>query len=208
MVVPSEFDIAAEFGVPAGTARKALALLRDLRLIEHRRGRSATSYTGDEWKHRFHSIRAENGEFAESEAKTIQIEVDDANDIERQRLVLEPAEGVFRLRRVWSYRQTPFMVEDAALPLYLFRATGIDPMEKVASLRIDSFAREYGVDLGEWREQVSMGAGPTFAVDLLGIAPNSAVATLDRVIFTLDGRPFEWRKGYCNLAGKYYLAGK
>jgi GntR family transcriptional regulator len=206
MVIPSEFDIAAEFGISAGTARKALALLKELRLIDHRRGSGAASSTGS--KDRFRNIQDENGEFVENDAKTIHIEVDDANDMERQRLGLGWAEKVFRLRRVWSYQRTPFMVEDAALPFKLFPVTADNLMESVASLQIGALARECGIHLGEFREQISMGSGPAFAIDLLGIAPNWPVATLDRVVLVLDGRPFEWRMGYCNLAGKYYSAGR
>jgi hypothetical protein len=30
--------------------------------------------------------------------------------------------------------------------------------------------------------------------------------TLDRVVFALDGRPVEWRVGYCHLVDEYYAA--
>jgi hypothetical protein len=29
---------------------------------------------------------------------------------------------------------------------------------------------------------------------------------LDRVVFALDGRPIEWRVGWCHLVDKYYRA--
>jgi DNA-binding GntR family transcriptional regulator len=38
----------------------------------------------------------------------------------------------------------------------------------------------------------------------LGVAEGAIVVVLDRVILALDGRPIEWRIGWCNLAGKHY----
>jgi len=32
------------------------------------------------------------------------------------------------------------------------------------------------------------------------------VMVLDRVVQALDGRPIEWRVGWCHLADKYYKA--
>ena len=38
------------------------------------------------------------------------------------------------------------------------------------------------------------------------MAEGAIVVVLDRVILALDGRPIEWRMGWCNLAGKHYHA--
>jgi hypothetical protein len=38
------------------------------------------------------------------------------------------------------------------------------------------------------------------------VAEGAIVVVLDRVILALDGRPVEWRMGWCNLIGKHYRA--
>jgi DNA-binding GntR family transcriptional regulator len=42
--------------------------------------------------------------------------------------------------------------------------------------------------------------------DTLGIASGAPVMVLDRVVQSLDGRPVEWRVGWCHLTDKYYRA--
>jgi GntR family transcriptional regulator len=42
--------------------------------------------------------------------------------------------------------------------------------------------------------------------EALGVAEGAIVVVLDRVILALDGRPVEWRMGWCDLAGKHYQA--
>jgi len=40
----------------------------------------------------------------------------------------------------------------------------------------------------------------------LGISAGSPLMVLDRIVLALDGRPIEWRMGWCHLGDRYYLA--
>jgi GntR family transcriptional regulator len=60
--------------------------------------------------------------------------------------------------------------------------------------------------LGKAEERVSIGQAAQAVADTLSIPPGSPVMVLDRVVQALDGRPVEWRVGWCHLADKYYRA--
>ena len=67
-------------------------------------------------------------------------------------------------------------------------------------------AQEYGILLGKAEERVSLSGASTAVAQKLGVAAGSPVMVLDRVVLALDGRPIEWRMGWCHLADRYYMA--
>ena len=70
--IPNESDLAREFGVSAGTMRKALDLMEAERLLTRRQGRGTfvNDHTSDELSARFSSLRASDGSRVCGEVKT------------------------------------------------------------------------------------------------------------------------------------------
>jgi GntR family transcriptional regulator len=95
------------------------------------------------------------------------------------------------------------MVEDVSMPASLFPGLSDeqDPSHGVVEL-----AQRYGVLLGKAEELISIGEATLEVADALAIAFGSRVLMLDRVVFALDGRPVEWRIGWCHLADGHYFA--
>jgi GntR family transcriptional regulator len=110
---------------------------------------------------------------------------------------------IYRIHRTRLHKSQPFMVEHAAVPITMFPS--LDEKAEVAS-RIMVLAQQYGVLLGKAEERVSIGQAAQAVADTLGIPPGTPVMVLDRVVQSLDGRPVEWRVGWCHLADKYYQA--
>jgi GntR family transcriptional regulator len=204
-VIPNESDLAREFGVSAGTMRKALDLMEAERLLTRRQGRGTfvNDQASDELSLRFSSLRAANGDHLDGQAKTTEVREDAANELERLRLQLGPHDRIYRIHRTRLHKSQPFMVEHAAVPAALF--PGLGEKAEVAG-RIIVLAQQYGVLLGKAEERVSIGQAAQAVADALGIAPGAPVMVLDRVAQALDGRPVEWRVGWCHLADKYYKA--
>jgi GntR family transcriptional regulator len=204
-VIPNESDLAREFGVSAGTMRKALDLMEAERLLTRRQGRGTfvNDQASDELSLRFSSLRAANGDHVDGEAKTTRTEEDAANELERMRLRLGVHDRIYRIHRTRLHKGQPFMVEHAAVPTTLF--PGLGEKGEVAG-RIIVLAQQYGVLLGKAEERVAIGQAAQAVADTLGVPPGSPVMVLDRVVQALDGRPVEWRVGWCHLADKYYQA--
>jgi len=72
--------------------------------------------------------------------------------------------------------------------------------------RVVVLSQHYGVLLGRAVEPVFFSSAEQAVMDRLGLPADSPVMTLDRVVFRLDGRPVEWRVGYCHLVDEYYSA--
>ena len=60
--------------------------------------------------------------------------------------------------------------------------------------------------LGVGRELLAIGEAAGKVASVLGVKPRSSVLVLDRVVETIDGRPAEWRRAWCHLGSRVYLA--
>jgi GntR family transcriptional regulator len=203
--IPNESDLARDFGVSAGTMRKALDLMEAERLLTRRQGRGTfvNDQSSDELAARFSNLRAADGSRVVGEVRTADVSEGKANQLECERLKLRPDDHVYRIHRVRHHKGQAYLVENASLPGNLF--PGLSEKGNVSE-RIIVLAQEYGLLLGRAAERVSLGqASPTVAQSL-NVAPGSPVMVLDRVVMALDGRPIEWRVGHCHLVDKYYMA--
>jgi GntR family transcriptional regulator len=203
--IPNESDLAREFGVSSGTMRKALDMMEGEHLLTRRQGRGTfvNDQSSDEMAMRFNNVRSKDGQQVTGRVRTVEMTEGKANDRERDRLALQSSDTVYRIRRVRLQGDRPFMTEEISYPAALFPGL-MDT--KNPSHRITVLAQQYRLLLGKAEERVSIGkANATIATDLV-IAADSPVMLLDRVVHDLDGRPVEWRTGYCHFTDQYYLA--
>jgi GntR family transcriptional regulator len=204
-ILPNEGDLAREFGVSPGTARKALERLEQMRLISRRQGRGSfvCDLTSGELVDRFATIRGSDGANVVASAGSIEIEQVAATAEECARLCLAQGDQVYRVRRVILAGDVPFMIEKASMPAALF--PGLEQQGPVAG-QVALLARHFGVLLGNGSERITTEPASREVSGSLGVAEGAIVVVLDRVILALDGRPVEWRIGWCNLVGKHYHA--
>jgi GntR family transcriptional regulator len=201
--IPNESDLAREFGVSAGTMRKALDLLEDEHLVTRRQGRGTfvNDQSSDELAVRFCNVRKADGRKIVSQFKDVTVAEEAADELERARLQLSANDRVFRVRRIRLDQDRPFMVETLSLPTSMF------PELKAADLpHVAELAQRHHILLGKAEERVSVEAAGSDVAEALKVPAGAPLVVLDRVVFALDRRPVEWRVGRCNLAGGHYLA--
>ncbi len=205
--IPNEGDLAREFGVSAGTMRKALDLMEAERLLTRRQGRGTfvNDQSSDELSARFSNIRSSDGARMCGQVKSMEITEGAANELEWSRLRLRAGDRVYRIQRARHHNGENFLVEDVALPAALF--PGLPERTGVAH-RIIALAQEYGILLGKAEERVLLGEASPAVAQGLGIATGAPVMILDRVVLALDGRPIEWRGGDLPMGRPGYQAGK
>jgi GntR family transcriptional regulator len=204
--IPSEGDLAREFGVSPGTMRKALDLMEGERLVTRRQGRG--TFVNDQAAHelaiRFSNIRGANGERIALQVESAEATKGIANKLECLRLRLQMHDLVYRIRCVRLHEDQPLMVEEASMPAALFPGLVENngfPHDIVI------LAQQHGMLLGKAQERISIDAASPPVAEALRVAPSSPIMVLDRVMLTLDGRRIEWRIGRCHLRAHHYLAG-
>jgi GntR family transcriptional regulator len=203
--IPNESDLAREFGVSAGTMRKALDLMEGERLLTRRQGRGTfvNDQASAEMATRFCNIRDEKGERIVSELKNQQVVESAVNEVECTRLRLGQHERVYRVRRIRLQGAQPFMIEEVSMPAELFPGLA-QRMSDADTIIV--LCQQYRILLGKAEERISIGLATKDVVESLGVAPASPIMVLDRVVLSLDGRPVEWRLGRCALGDRFYLA--
>ncbi|MBX9592514.1 MAG: GntR family transcriptional regulator [Hyphomonadaceae bacterium] len=203
--IPNEGDLARQFGVSAGTMRKALELLESERLLTRRQGRGTfvNDQASEELAIRYSNVRQPDGQHVSENVEVLDAALSPVSEVEGRRLRLRLHDKVHRIRRLRFSDGKPYLLEDVALPAALF--PGLSEY-RTASHRIVVLAQQFGVLLGRGEERVTLGSASPDVARALQVKPAAPLLTLDRIVYTLDGRPAEWRFGHCHLADKCYLA--
>lgn len=205
--LPNEQDLAREYGVSAGTMRKALDGLEADKQIERRQGRGTfvLDQTSDQLALRFDKIVAERGaRLAPTSSTLLSHEVGTATKVERDQLGLRDGAQVLRTRRVRSHEGRPFAYEEACLAIT--RLPGFPRSGQLGDYLIVPFALRHGAPLVGAVEKITIVEAPAGVAKLLDVRPKRPLLRLDRIAYASDKQPIEWRVALCELAKKCYLA--
>ena len=115
-LIPNEFEIAAQFGVSQGTARKAIDSLATDQLLLRRQGRGTfvVEHTPANVLFRFFSIYTDEGEQILPAGEDGKPQSGQADPEEARALGLGAGDPVIRIERVRRRDDTPFVVETTA----------------------------------------------------------------------------------------------
>lgn len=198
--IPNEIDIAREYGLSAGTVRKALDWMEQANLVIRQQGRGTfvRDPSTDELAHRFENMWTPDGSRAVPSFAETKVSEGEADAYACDKLKLKPGTKIHRIEQLRTLNGSPFMLETIALPLALF------PNIPQAAYTVTGAASESGVLLGNAEEQVHLFQAEGEIATKLGVPEGTPVLKLDRVVLTLDGRPAEWRVAYCRAGKSHY----
>jgi GntR family transcriptional regulator len=205
-LIPNEFEVAAEFGVSQGTARKALDVLAAEGLVVRRQGKGTyvVEHTPAQVLFRFFQLQDKAGRpitpFSPAAAAAGGV----ATRNERIALSLEPGARVVRITRSRFDGKLPIMVETIVLPDELF--PGLAGRSDVPNTLYDLFQKRYGQLVTRADERLTPVTADAATAAALGIAVGTPLLKIDRIAFGLDDRRLEWRVSLCHVRGGHYLA--
>src|SRR5256885_1418111 len=128
-LIANEFEIAAEFGVSQGTARKAIGDLASEGLVVRRQGRGTfvVEHTPAHVLFRFFNLFDEAGAAVIPDSRDMKVSCAVADAQERKALGLDHNARVIRIARTRTRDGTPLMAETIALPEALFPGLAEQP---------------------------------------------------------------------------------
>lgn len=203
--IANENDLARDFGVSSGTVRKALKIMEAQRLVHRRQGRGTfvNDQSSAQLMARFCTFHGPDGARVFGKVALVEVREATANDGERRLLQLGEGDPVFRISRVHTHNERPFLVEEATVPEALFPGLAARP-EMAAS--IVTLAAGFGVLLGNARDHVSIALPTAGASKALDVASGTPLLRRERIVFLLNGTPAEWVVAQCHLVGGHYRA--
>ena len=204
-LIPNEFDLAAEFGVSQGTARKALDALSSDGLVVRRQGRGTfvVEHTPANVLFRFFNIFDDAGAQVRPASPAACPVSALANSDEQAALGLTASDRVIRIGRVRTRDGQPFVQETLTLPDAMF--PGLADRTEIPNTLYDLFQREFGILVARGDERITaVVAGPREAQDL-GVELGTPLLRISRIAYGLDDKPVEWRVSICHLDRAHYF---
>ena len=203
--LPSEIDLALEFGVSQGTVRKAIDSLAAENLLIRRQGRGTFVSTHAEAvaQFRFLRIRPDDGDPVQPESHVLSVtRLRAPADIAAQ-LQLKANEAVFVVKRVLSFEGHATVLDEIWLSATRFKGLSLDRINAYKGPLYGLFESEFKTRMVRCEERLRALPAQPEEAQALGIRVGEPVLVVERVSYGYDEEPVEVRKGYC-LTHKYH----
>jgi GntR family transcriptional regulator len=204
--LPAEPRLGQELGVSPGTVRKALDELAHERLVVRRQGRGTfvAEQTPDTALFHFFRLVDGGGRPVAPTSRELSRGAGLATPGERRRLGLGPRARVLRLLRLREAGPAR-LIERIVVPLDLFPGIEDHPGELPNTL-YDLYQRQYGRTVRRARELLTAVALAPEDARHLDVAPGAPALAIDRIAYTFEDRPLEWRRSLVDTTRAAYLA--
>jgi GntR family transcriptional regulator len=195
--LPSEASLSAEFGVPRGTVRRALAALRDDGLVAGGPGRRAVVRSGARSRPIASGVPFREwalGLGLDPAQRTLEVARREGRAEACWALRLPDGSPVVDILRLGLLGGRPAMVERSSFVPDI----GLLLLDHDAdSCAVDAFLRERGVRLGRTRHVLDAVAASTPDAQLLGVPSGSPLLRERRTVFEASGRPVGYSDDRC-----------
>jgi GntR family transcriptional regulator len=205
--IPSESELAVRFGVSQGTVRKAIDEMAAENLLVRRQGKGTFVATHDDPRSFFRFLRLASDDSDLQTLKSIPLECWRAKagaDVART-LALETGAPIIIVRRLLQCAERPAVFDEIYLPGELFSDLSLDILKSGEMSLYSLFESRYAVRMIRADERLRAVSADRVSADLLQVAEGSPLLLVERVTFTYDNKPVEWRRGYYSTQNFYYF---
>ncbi|MEY5099120.1 MAG: hypothetical protein RJA36_1839 [Pseudomonadota bacterium] len=208
-LIPSETELAARFRVSQGTVRKAIDELAADNLLVRRQGKGTFVATHSEQhvQYRFLRLQPDAGDRASegpAERQILECRRLRAPGEVARALGLRVGEPVLEIRRVLSFHGEPTIFEDLWLPANAFNGLTAELLASHQGAMYALFETQFGVRMVRAQERLKAVAADEQAAQTLGIAPGFPLLSVERVAYTYNDMPMEYRRGLYRTDTHHY----
>ena len=202
-MLPSEFDLGAEFGVSQGTARKALSELEQRGVLQRRQGRGTFVAVTTPERALFHFFRLREMDGSSAVPALINETVRKRRSTAAERAAYgQDVASVYQIDRVRSLSGTPGVAETMSVPAALF--PGFAERSPLPNTLYAFYQSAYGIAVVCAREALTAIAASPEDAEALGIAAGTPLLEVRRRAIDIAGRTVELRQSRYLTDGRYY----
>ena len=208
-LIPSELELAGRFRVSQGTVRKAIDELSADNLLVRRQGKGTfvATHSEQQVQYRFLRLEPDSGNRDSQGPAARQI-----LDFQRLRapaeiarmLGLRSGDPVFEVRRVLSFQDLPTILEDLWLPGNPFKGLSLETLANHQGAMYALFERQFGVRMVRADEKLKAVAADAESAETLGVAAGFPLLSVERVAYTYNDTPMEYRRGLYRTDKHHY----
>ncbi|MDP1900973.1 MAG: GntR family transcriptional regulator [Rubrivivax sp.] len=208
--IPSEFELAARFGVSQGTVRKAIDEMAADNLLVRRQGKGTFVATHAEQSTQFRFLRLtpDEGGAPALQRRLLECRRMRAPMEVARLLSLKSGEPAVQVRRLLlaggPQALRPVVLDDLWLPGTPFKGLTAERLAAWRGPLYRLFEAEFAVQMIRAEEKIRAVAAAAEEAELLAVAPGTPLLSVERLSFTYGDRPVEWRRGLYLTTAHHY----
>lgn len=204
-MLPSEFQLADEFGVSQGTVRKALNALTDAKVLTRKQGLGTyvAEHTGRPALYRFFPIVEDDKAPELPESEMLSLSVQKPNEEVATALQIATDDLVVVLERRRMLNEEACILEDIYLPSQYFPNLEKEP--EIPHTLYHFYQTHYNLTVHKTVDRVKAILAETKDAGLLGVEPGEPLIKFTRMTKSLDGVNIEYRVTRCRSDNYHYL---
>ena len=204
--IPSEMALAKKYNVSQGTVRKAIDDLTADKILIRKQGKGTfvSSHNEENIQLRFLRLTEKSGKKEKLENKLISFEREKANNQIAKALGVNTSSTLISIKRLLTFNGKPLILDFIKIPSGFFRGlTSEKVVEKKGSM-YRMYETDFGIQMLHADEKIKAVLSNKESSDLLGISLSSPLLSVERLSYTYDAKPIEWRLGLCVTLDHYY----
>lgn len=192
---PNETALALRFGVSVGTLRRAVEELvaENILVRQHGRGTFVRNLDQERFLFQFFKLADRSGNFQYPTVELVAFGHGGATADEAKALGLAAGASVFRMENVLSLRGQATVHDRISIDATLFEGLTRERLTGRPGTIYELYQREFGVTIAGADERLRAENADGRSAGLLGVAPGASVLRIERVAFTVENLPCEWR---------------
>lgn len=194
--IAPEQELAKTYGTAVGTVRKAVELLVAEGILERFQGRGTfirrASFDGSLF--RFFRFQTKSGERKIPASRILARDVVEPPEPVIKALQLDVSAKAIRMSRLRLIDAAPMLIEEIWLPQQKFAAFMSVEIDRIGDLLYPEYEQHCNQVIAYANETLTVEAVNRTQARQLHIEPGSPVVVIERLAFSYDNHPLEWRR--------------
>lgn len=192
---PNEKALALRFGVSIGTLRRAVEELVAENILVRYQGRGTFVRNLDEERFlfQFFKLADRSGKFEYPSVKLVSFECGAATNEEAKALGVSGEGKVYRIENVLSLNGQATVHDRIVIDAQLFDGLTRAQFEKRSGTIYELYQHDFGITVAGADERLRAEIANAQTTELLGLTPGASVMRIERVAYTVENLPCEWR---------------
>ena len=204
--IPSETELANVYEVSQGTVRKAIDELSAESILIRRQGKGTYVATHNEEniQLRFLRLTSNFGLKEKLDNQLVSFSKEKATNKLAKVLNINPASTIISLKRVLTFNEKPLILDVIKIPAQSFRGLTAEMVVEKKGSMYRMYETDFGVRMLRADEKIRAINANFESASLLNVKENSPLLSVERISYTYENKPLEWRLGLCITDNHYY----